>query len=81
MTDGRANVTRDQQQDIARAEADALDSAREMLLAGYRSLLVDTARRPRPRARVIADAMGARYVPLPQADASTISAAVQANAA
>jgi magnesium chelatase subunit D len=81
MTDGRANVTRDQQQDIVRAEADALDSAREMLLAGYRSLLVDTARRPRPRARVIADAMGARYVPLPQADASTISAAVQANAA
>jgi magnesium chelatase subunit D len=79
MTDGRANIARDQQQDVGRAEDDALDAARQLQLAGFRSLLVDTARRPRPRARTLAESMGAHYVPLPQADAVAISATVQAH--
>lgn len=81
MTDGRANVARDSQHDISRAEDEALSAARQLKLEGIRSMLVDTARRPRPRAQRLAESMGAHYVPLPQADASTISAAVQASAA
>jgi magnesium chelatase subunit D len=81
MTDGRANVARDNQHDIARAEDEALSAASQLKLEGIRSMLVDTARRPRPRAQRLAESMGAHYVPLPQADAATISAAVQANAA
>ena len=46
-----------------------------------RTLLVDTSRRPRPRARELADAMGASYVPLPFADAAKISATVRSNVA
>ncbi len=81
MTDGRANIARDGKADIGRAEDDALTAARELYCEGFRSLLVDTARHPKPRARALADAMGAHYVPLPQADAATISATVQAHAA
>ena len=51
------------------------------LAEGFRTLLVDTSRRPRPRARELADAMGASYVPLPFADAAKISATVRSNVA
>jgi magnesium chelatase subunit D len=81
MTDGRANIARDGKADIRRAEDDALVAARELNVEGFRSLLVDTARRPKPRAKALADAMGAHYVPLPQADAATLSATVQAHTA
>ena len=81
MTDGRANIARDGKADIRRAEDDALTAARELNIEGFRSLLVDTARRPKPRAKALADAMGAHYVPLPRADAATLSATVQAYAA
>ncbi len=77
MTDGRANIARDLEPGAERAEKDALESAQLFKLAGHRAMLVDTSRRPRPRARTLADAMGARYVPLPQADAASISATVQ----
>ena len=77
LTDGRANIARDLESGAERAELDALESAQLLKLAGHRAMLVDTSRRPRPRARTLADAMGARYVPLPQADAPSISATVQ----
>ena len=56
---------------------DAMQAARLLRAEGIRSLLVDTSRRPRPRARELASEMGAEYVPLPFADAATISASVQ----
>ncbi len=77
LTDGRANITRDAEPGAERAERDAIAAAELLKLAGHRSLLVDTSRRPRPRARTLADAMGARYVPLPRADAASISETVQ----
>jgi magnesium chelatase subunit D len=80
MTDGRANISTDRSARVEQAEKDALRAAERIREAGFRSLLVDTSRRPRPRARAIADAMGARYVPLPRADAASISATVQAAA-
>ena len=48
---------------------------------GLRTLLVDTSRRPRPRARRLAAEMGGEYVPLPFADAAAISASVQRSVA
>jgi magnesium chelatase subunit D len=76
LTDGRANVASDGTADRARAEDDALTAARGA--RGLRALLVDTGPRPHPLARRIADAMGARYLPLPHVDAATLSRNVRA---
>jgi magnesium chelatase subunit D len=73
MTDGRGNVARDGALDRARGEADATLAARVLRAADVPALLVDTSPRPRPAASAIAAAMGARYVPLPSADARAIA--------
>ncbi len=81
MTDGRANVARDGTGDRARAGTEALDAARALRGLGISSLLIDTSPRPSTPARDLAVAMGALYVPLPQADAGVMARAVQALAA
>jgi len=81
MTDGRANISLAGEPVPADAEADALASGRAIAMDGIRSLLVDTSRRPKPRARRLAEVMQASYVPLPQADAQTISNVVQMSVA
>ncbi len=81
LTDGRANIDRSGSPDPQGAEAEALAAGRLLRAEGIRSLLVDTSRRPRPRARNLANAMNARYVPLPQADARAISETVQRSVA
>jgi magnesium chelatase subunit D len=75
MTDGRANVCLDGSTGHEAAGEEALQAARQLRAAGWDSLVVDTVRRPRPRARAIAEAMGARYLPLPQAQSGGLSAA------
>jgi magnesium chelatase subunit D len=80
LTDGRANVSRDGGGGRAAAEADALAAARAVRLAGIAALLVDTSPRPEPQAERIAAAMGARYLPLPHADAHAVSRAARAAA-
>lgn len=77
LTDARANMTRDGAGGRKSAEAEALASARVPRDAGFMVLLVDTSPRPNPFARTLADAMRARYVPLPRANASTLSQAVR----
>ncbi len=81
LTDGRANIARDGTGGRPLAEAETLTSARLASAAGFAALLVDTSPRPNPFARRVAEAMGARYVPLPQADASSLSRAVRDAAA
>jgi magnesium chelatase subunit D len=78
LTDGRANVTRAGTGGRAQAGQDAATAAR--LLRGQRiaCLLVDTAPRPAPEAAALAREMGARYVPLPYADAASLSRSVRA---
>ena len=78
MTDGRANVARDGQTGRAAGEADALAVAPLLRATALPILLVDTAPRPQPFAKQLADAMGGRYVPLPQADAAGLSSVVGA---
>jgi magnesium chelatase subunit D len=77
LTDGRANVTRDGLGGRATAESEALDTARLFRASGFAALLIDTAPRPQPFSRDLASAMGARYVPLPFADAARMSTAVR----
>lgn len=77
LTDGRANVSRDGMGGRAMAESEALDAARLFRASGIAALLIDTAPRPQPFSRDLASAMGARYVPLPFADAARMSAAVR----
>lgn len=77
MTDGRANSARDGSTNRMRAENDAMTAARQIREAGHLALLVDTSPRPQPQAQRLAQAMGARYVPLPFADATALSRAVK----
>lgn len=77
LTDGRANVGRDGIGGRARAREDALQAARSLRVAGFATLVIDTSPRARPDARELAEAMAARYLPLPQADAATLSRAVR----
>jgi magnesium chelatase subunit D len=81
LTDGQANVGRNGKSGRADAQADALTAARAVRAAGYPTVLIDTAMRPAPRARELAEAMGADYVPLPQANAGAVSAVVKEAAA
>jgi magnesium chelatase subunit D len=77
LTDGRANIARDGTPDRVRAELDALQAAGRWRGAGIRALLVDTSARPDPRARALAERMQATYLPLPYAQAQTLSQAVR----
>lgn len=76
MTDGRANIARDGTPGHERANEEALAAAQLLKIQGWSCLVVDTSNRPRPKAREVADAMGAQYLPLPQADAQSLSSVV-----
>ena len=80
LTDGRANVARDGSGGRPQAEEDALQAARAVCAEGLAALVLDISPKPQPLARRVADAMGARYLPLPHASATTLSAAVRAAA-
>lgn len=78
LTDGRANIARDGSAGRERAGEDAITSARALRAAGFRAVLVDTSPQPQAAGATIAAEMGARYVPLPHADAAKLSRAVLA---
>lgn len=78
LTDGRANIARDGSVGRPRAEDDALASARQLRAAHVNAVLVDTSPRPGPQGEKLAAEMGARYLPLPHANAATLSKAVLA---
>ncbi|WP_027173833.1 magnesium chelatase subunit D [Methylobacterium sp. 10] len=77
LTDGRANVARSGIAGRERAGEDSLKAARLFREAAFRAILIDTAQRPQDSARRLAAAMGARYLPLPHADAGAMSAAIR----
>jgi len=78
LTDGRANVALDGTGGRARAEADALQAATRLRLAGLPVLLIDTSPLPSAQAARLAQQMLATYLPLPQAGAQAVSRAVLA---
>jgi magnesium chelatase subunit D len=54
-----------------------MTAARVLASQGIATLLIDTAAQPSAAARTLADAMQARYLPLPHAGARALSAAVR----
>lgn len=76
LTDGSANVAADGTSGRAQANADALTAAKGIAGAGLDAVVIDISPRPRPEAARIAEAMRARYLPLPFADAKALKAAV-----
>lgn len=76
LTDGRANVARDGKGGRAESMRDALDASARFRSSNLSSVLIDTSPRPEPMAKRVAEAMGARYVPLPVVDARAIAGAV-----
>lgn len=78
LTDGRANIARDGSAGRAAAERDATASASLLRASGIAGVLVDMSPRPQPLAAQLAAEMGAHYLPLPHADATTLSKAVLA---
>ena len=83
MTDGRANVCRDGAGGRAQAMADAIDAAKRLRAAKIRALAIDTSTHFRggeaAATRQIAEAMQARYVKLPLANAAHVNEAVRAS--
>jgi magnesium chelatase subunit D len=77
LTDGRGNITRRGEPGREQAAADAMTAARMLASHGVATLLIDTAPQPAAMARTLADALQARYLPLPHAGARALSAAVR----
>jgi magnesium chelatase subunit D len=80
MTDGRANVCRDGTAGRARALEEALDAGRRLNVAGVEVLAIDTSppsRRDEAPTLMLAQAMRARYVRLPVADAALVNEAIR----
>jgi magnesium chelatase subunit D len=79
ITDGRANVARDGLGGRERAQNEANDAASSIRAHNLKAILVDNSPRPEPKARGIADRMGATYLPLPLVNAAILSDAVRAH--
>ncbi len=80
LTDGRANVTRAGTAGRDAAGAEAAQAARRVRAAGMASLVLDISPRPAAEAGRLARDMGALYIPLPYANAASVSSAVRAAA-
>jgi magnesium chelatase subunit D len=80
LTDGHANVGLNGLGGRPQAGADALAAAARLRAAAATTLLVDISPRPQALAARLAEALAARYLPLPLADAATLSRAVRAAA-
>lgn len=78
MTDGRGNIDLAGQPGRKKARDDALAQASRLRAASTKAILIDISPRPGEQAGALAEAMGARYAPLPLADSSTVSRAVRA---
>lgn len=78
MTDGSANVDAAGIGGRAKAKADGLAAARAIAATRLDSVVIDISPRPRPDAQALADAMQARYLPLPMANAHALEHVVQA---
>ena len=78
LTDGAANVARDGTKSRIAGTEDAMNAAKAIYSADYRGILIDTATRPSPRARELAAALDAVYLPLPNASAESINDSVRA---
>jgi magnesium chelatase subunit D len=77
LTDGRANIARDGTPGRPGAERDALMASARFAQQNIPALFVDTSARGEPVARRVAEAMRARYVLLPAANANALGGLVR----
>jgi magnesium chelatase subunit D len=77
LTDGKGNVAMDGTANRATAAAEAHQAAITIRIAGYHSIVIDISPRPREEAAALADALGGRYLPLPQARSAAMVAAIE----
>ena len=78
LCDGRANISLQGSGGRAQAFQESLSLAIAWRSQGLQSIWIDTSVRPEPQAEQLAQAMGARYVPLPQANSQRMAQVVQA---
>ena len=78
LSDGRGNVAADGTTGASVAKSDAERAARSLRASGVAGVFIDISARVRPEASELATAMGARYLPLPRADASKMRDAIVA---
>ncbi|NBO13865.1 MAG: VWA domain-containing protein [Betaproteobacteria bacterium] len=77
LSDGRANVSLEGIGGRAQAHSDAMGLAQRVRLMGLSSVWVDTAPQPEPLAQALSNAMGARYVPMPQVRSQQLAQVMQ----
>ncbi|KEO90176.1 magnesium chelatase [Erythrobacter longus] len=78
LTDGRANIDAAGQPGRKQAGEDTKAAAKAIAREGVDALVVDISARASREGAVLADAMNARYLALPRADAKTLHAAISA---
>ncbi|MDJ0978586.1 MAG: magnesium chelatase subunit D [Erythrobacter sp.] len=78
LTDGRANIDRDGRPGRKQAGEDAETSAKAIARAGIDALVIDISARAAREGAALAEAMNARFLALPRADARQIADAVDA---
>lgn len=78
LTDGRGNIALDGTPSRSKSLSDAMDAAKRVALLGLPGVVVDTSPRPRDDGAQLAQAMAARYVALPYANAAAVRDAVRA---
>ncbi|QKD05310.1 magnesium chelatase subunit D [Mesorhizobium loti] len=66
LTDGRGNVGLDGTSSRERVADDTGKAAGLFRAAGFRSIVIDTAQRPQPRAEALARDLAAEYLPMPR---------------
>lgn len=77
LTDGRGNIGADGRSGREAAREDALKMAGLFRGHGLRGIVIDTAQRPQPELRQLAERLGAEYVPLPRGGSERISQAIE----
>jgi len=77
LSDGKANVTIDGVGGRTQAQADALQWAKQWANHGFSSLWIDTALQPTGQAQELANAMQARYLPMPYVASQRLADAMQ----
>lgn len=78
LTDGSANIAADGTPGRKQAGEDAQAAAKAIAASGLDAVVIDISPRPRRDARKLAETMRARYLPLPVADAQSLSKVVLA---
>ena len=77
LTDGKANVTLAGEADRNVAMQEASDIASGLAAAGYHSIVIDIAPRPRDEAAALAQRLRGKYLPLPYANSAAMVAAIE----